>query len=40
MSVIAYGVTAKGNPEYGLPLLGQCLLGEPGSLYYGACPLL
>ena len=38
VALLAYGVTAKGNPEYGLPLLGQCLLGEPGSLYYGACP--
>ena len=40
VAVVAYGVTAKGNPEYGLPLIGQCLLGEPGALYYGACPPL
>ena len=38
VALVAYGVTAKGNPEYGLPLIGQCLLGEPGALYYGACP--
>lgn len=37
---LAYGIAAKGNPEYGLPLIGQCILGEPGSLYYGACPPL
>merc|ERR1719331_56791 len=36
--LLAYGITAKGNPEYGLPLIGQCILGEPGALYYGACP--
>ena len=40
VATIAYGITAKGNPEYGLPLIGQCILGEPGSLYYGACPPL
>ena len=40
VAFIAYGVTAKGNPEYGLPLIGQCILGEPGSLYYGDCPPL
>ena len=38
VALISYGVAAKGNPEYGLPLLGQCLLGDPGSLYYGPCP--
>lgn len=40
VAFIGYGIVAKGNPEYGLPLIGQCLLGEPGSLYYGACPPL
>ena len=38
VALFAYGIAAQGNPEYGLPIIGKCLLGEPGSLYYGACP--
>jgi hypothetical protein len=38
VALLAYGIAAKGNPEYGLPLIGQCILGEPGALYYGGCP--
>lgn len=40
IAFISYGVAAKGHPEYGFPLIGQCILGEPGALYYGACPPL
>ena len=40
VALLAYGITAKGNPEYGLPLIGQCILCEPGALYYGSCPPL
>ena len=38
VAFVVYIVTAKGNPEYGLPLVGQCILGDPGALYYGPCP--
>ena len=38
VAFLSYGVTAKGHPEYGLPLIGQCIIDNAGVLSYGACP--